>query len=473
MARSVLAAAGLVFLAATTAAAQITNNYWLAVPPPSVGAPLKPPAPPEVPNVPFAAAHNVPVLATVSIDRDFKLVGPFAPLWLGPGAVALLGKRHGQITLQAWFGEHFASSRTIADPQTVNGGTILDLTVSRDGRRLAIAAAADDKLQIWLRDTQSSSPASVVATIDGHCDKAGLAWADPNTLAVGAQMQQSAPWPQSESPVILPGQESQPASPAQPAHNLYIVQLGAQQAPTRVELDCLAHLDPAALVWSPDGHFAVGPHRERGWMLIDRDKTACMPIKTPGIAPAGFIDWGDKSRSFLFTATPQRFPDQGHIGVMEYEIASHKPRLLASPATAADYVGAGKIVVLGSRRLSAAAMAAGANTLYPVEVGWIDPGESELNIIPTGFLSTASELLHAHLSTSPARSLVATSFLTPNPKGPFTVMMWLSAAAHNGGVLGTGRMGAMLSSWSPDGDKLAVLAGLPGHPMLAIVASPQ
>jgi hypothetical protein len=34
-------------------------------------------------------------------------------------------------------------------------------------------------------------------------------------------------------------------------------------------------------------------------------------------------------------------------------------------------------------------------------------------------------------------------------------------------------MGSMLASWSPDGSKLAVLAGLPDHPTLAIVGAPQ
>src|SRR5579863_10151093 len=201
MKRSVPAALGLAFLAASTAVAQFTgNNYYLTLPPAAVGGPPKPPPAPELPNVPFAAAHNVQLAGMVKIDKEFKLLGPWAPLWLGSGAVALLGTRRGQITMLAWYGDHLASSRVMADPATVGGGAILDMAVSRDGNRLAIVAAAGDKLQIWLRDTQSAAPASVAATIDGHCDKAGLAWLDHGTLAVGAQMQPSAEPPSSESP---------------------------------------------------------------------------------------------------------------------------------------------------------------------------------------------------------------------------------------------------------------------------------
>ncbi len=473
MTRSVLAAAGLVCLAASMAAAQIANNYFEAAPPSSSIVPMPPP-PPEIPNVPFAAAHNVQVEATIAINKDFKLLGPWAPLWLGTKAVALMGTRHGEITMLAWSGDQFAGSRVVADSQTVKGGAILDMAASRDGRHLAIAAAAGEKLQIWLRDTQSGAPATVAATIDGHCDKAGLAWLNPNTIAVGAQIHSSASVQPSDSSIIAPQQQSSPAPPPEVTHNLYIVQIGAPQRPPAVGLDCLSDIDPATLTWSPDGRYAVGQTDEEvKWTLIDRVKASCQPLKLPNVVPAGFLEWDDRSGAFLFTAMPARSPDPGHIGVMEYAVASHKARLLASPATAAAYVGGGRIAVLGSQRLNAAAMAVNPDALFPAEIAWIDSGQSQLNIVPTGLRSTAAELLRAHLRYSTAKGLVATSFLTPHPKGPFTVLMWLSAAAHNGGVLGTGRMGGMLESWSPDGNKLAVLAGLPDHPTLAIMASPQ
>ncbi|HEY2107324.1 MAG TPA: LpqB family beta-propeller domain-containing protein [Candidatus Binataceae bacterium] len=471
MRRSVLAALGLVFLAASPAIAQFTgNNYFLALPPGPVGRPPKPPPAPESPNGPFAAARNVQLGGMVRIDKEFKLLGPWAPLWLGSKAVALLGTRHGQITMLAWSGDHFASSRVMADPAAVGGGQILDMAVSRDGNRLAIVAGGGDRLQIWLRDTQSAAPAAMVATIDGRCEKAGLAWLDPGTLAVGAQLQPGAQAP-GESPIITPEQMEQPAA-SEPTRSLYIVQLGQRQAPASLDLECIKHLDPTALTWSPDGHYAVGRSDEPGkWTLVDRAKAGCEAINMPGIVPAGFIDWEDQSHRFLFTATPANAPDPGHIGVMEYILASHKTRLLASPATAAAYAGGDKIAVLGSQRLNALAMAANAAVLFPAEIAWIDPGQSQLDIVPTGFSATGAELLHAHLTFSAAKSMLAASFLTPNPKGAFAVLMWLSTAAHDGGVLGTGRMGNMLASWSPDGSKLAILAGLPDHPTLAIVAA--
>jgi hypothetical protein len=462
----------MVVLAAAAAAAQIANNYFEALPPASTAVAPKAPPPPEIPNVPFAPARNVHVEAMVSI-KDFSLLGPWAPLWLGNKAVALLGTRRGRVTMLAWYGEDFSNSRVVADAQTVQGGAILDMAISRDARRLAIAAAGGDKLQIWLRDTHSSAPATVIATIDGHCDKAGVAWLDADTLAVGALLHPGTPPPASESAIIGPAQQV-PAAPPAPRRSLYIVRTDAKQAPAAMAPDCLGSLDPVTLTWGPGGRYAVGQNDEQAqWALLDRTKAVCQAIRLTGIVPTGFIEWEEKSRSFLFTAVPVGSPDPGHIAVMEYTIATHKARLLASPATAAVYVGGGKVAVLGSRRLNAAAMAANPEALFPAEIAWVDPMQSELNIVPTGFLSTAAELLHAHLRYSAAKGLVATSFQTPHPKAPFTVLMWLSAAGHNGGVLGTGRLGSMLESWSPDGSQLAVLAGLPDHPTLAIVAAPQ
>lgn len=473
--RSVLTALGLLFLAATAAMAQFTsNNYWLTLPPAVGGAPPKPPPPPQIPNVPFAPMHTAQLAGMVSIDKEFKLLGPWAPLWLGSGAVALLGTHNGRTTMLAWYGDHFASSRVIADPATVGGGVILDMAVSRDGNRLAIVANAGDKLKIWLRDTQSAARASLAATIDGRCDKAGLAWLDRGTLAVGAQLQPSAESPSRESPIITPEEQGQPAAPAEPERSLYIIKLGQQQPPGTLDLECVKHLDPTTLTWSPDGQYAVGPSDEPGkWTLIARAKAACVTTNMPGIVPAGFIDWEDNSSSFLFTATPASSPDPGHIGVMEYIVASRKTRLLASPATSAVYVGGDTVAVLGSQRLNAMAIARNPAALFPAEIAWIDPGQAQIDIVPTGISSTAAQLLHAHLTYSGSNHLLATTFLTPNPKGAFAVLMWVSAAARIGGVLGTGRMGSMLASWSPDGSKLAVLAGLPDHPTLAIVAAPH
>jgi Lipoprotein LpqB beta-propeller domain len=473
MTRSFIAAALLVCLAVSTAAAQ-SNVYWEAIPPQftAEGAKLKAA---EIPNVPFAGAPNVRVAGEVSIARAFKLLGLWAPLWLGPNMVALPGTLNKQVTLMAWYGERFNRSRVVADSSTVHGAGILDMAVSRDGKRLAIAATTGDKLQIWQRDTQSDAPASLAATIDGACDKAGLAWLNQDTVAVGVQFKQNpapAPVP-SESPIVIPGQQEQPAGP-QIQRALYIVQLAGGRPPANIDLDCLKHVEPWTLTWSPDSRYALGLSEEQpGWTVIDRVKPACETITVPGIVPAGFIEWGGDSTRFLFTATPTRWPDPAHVGVMEYRLTSHKGRLLASPATAASYVGGARIAVLGSQRLNAAAIAANPDKFFPAEIAWIDPGQSELNIVPTGLSSTAADLLRAHLRFSAANGLVALSFETANPKTTFAVLMWLAAAGNSGGVLGTGRMGTMLMSWSPDGAKLAVLAGLPDHPTLEIVAAPR
>ncbi|HZY59529.1 MAG TPA: LpqB family beta-propeller domain-containing protein [Candidatus Binataceae bacterium] len=466
-------AVGIVCLAASAASAQMPN-YWLATPPSVVGAPPAPPPPPEIPDVPFAAARDVQSVATLKIDKDFKPIAPQAPLWMGSNEVALLGTRHGQITLLAYYGEHFANSRVLADPSTVRGGTILDMAVSRDGRRLAIAAATHDKLQIWLRDTNGDAPASVAAAMDGAYSKAGIAWLDAATLAVGTQSAAiAAPTPTPAPDATQPPTDN-PQPPAEPTRSLHVVKIGAQEEPASLDLDCLEQVDPTAILWSPDGNYGIGQVDEQDkWMLIDRSKVSCEALKLPAIAPAGFIAWEKESRQFLFTATPARLRDTSHVGVMEYSLKLHKARLLASPATAAAYVNAGRIAILGSRHLNAAMIVRSPDTLMGAEIAWINPGQGELNIVPTGFKTTAAELLGARLRYS-VKGLLATSFQTPGPKGAFTVLLWLSAASDNGGVLGTGRIGRMTAAnWSPDGSKLAVLAGLPETPTLAIIASPQ
>ncbi len=126
------------------------------------------------------------------MNKDYKVTGPWPPLWLGPKEIGLLATHHDRVTLIAFYGEHFAKSRVLADTSTVNGGKILDMAVSHDGMRLAIAVASNNKLQIWTRDTQEDSPASVAATMDEACDKAGVAWLGPETVAVGAECAPSA-----------------------------------------------------------------------------------------------------------------------------------------------------------------------------------------------------------------------------------------------------------------------------------------
>ncbi len=447
------------------AAAQ-TNNYWLTLPPASVGAPPKPPPAPEIPDLPFAGARHVQVRATVKIPDDLKLIGPVAPIWLGADAVALpVRQKHG-VALMAWEGDHFDQARMVADSSTVKGAAILDMAISRDGKRVAIAADLPEQLQIWIRETHGAAPASVVGTIDGACRRAAVAWLDAQTVAVGAQMAPDAA-PSEQSP----DQENAPSNP--PRRRLYVVHPGEQQSPAALELECLDRIDPASLTWSPDGSFALAREEEGGpWTLVDRAKSKCTPIKVPGLTVGQILDWDSDSRSFLFTAAPQVAPDPAHAGVMEYTVASHKARLLASPATAAAYAGEGAVAVLGSRRLNAPAIAAAPHAIYPAEIAFMDPSRSRMEILPTGFDSTAAALLHGYLTGS-ASGLLAASFQVPHPKGAFTALVWMSPAAHNGGVLGTGRGGTMVARWSPDSTRLAVLAGLPDHPILAIVAAPH
>lgn len=470
MMRSVFFAAVMVCLAAFSASAQMPN-YWEATPPSIMRAPLTPPSAPELPEVPFAATRGVQVEATVTVDKNYKITGPWPPIWLGPREVALVVMHRNQITLVAFYGEHFTRTRVLADASTVNGGKILDMAVSRDGKRVAVAAVSDNKLQIWTRDTRGDTPASVTATIDQACDKAGIAWLDPDTLAIGAQCEAKPVLP---SPLNLPT-AGQPANPAQPGHRLLLVQVGAQQEPANLDLDCLDQIDPTSLSWSPDGGYAVAQKvEERNWVLIDRAKARCQQVKLAGVLPLNLIEWEKGEHRFLFTAAPARAPDPAHIGVMEYTVASQTARLLGSPAVSAVYLAGGGVAIMGSHRLTAAVMMSNPNLLVPAEVAWVDPLRSQLSIIQTGFSTTAAELLSATLRYSPARQLLATSFQTPGHKSPFTVLLWLSAVSKSRGVLGTGRVGhRMLSSWSPDGTSLAVLAGLPERPTLAIVAAPQ
>ncbi len=265
-----------------------------------------------------------------------------------------------------------------------------------------------------------------------------------------------------------------PQTPAEPGRSLHIVRVGAQQEPASLDLDCLEQIDPTTILWSPDGSYGLGQSgEEQKWWLIDRSKARCDALKLPGIVPVGFIEWAKGSSGFLFTATPAGMRDTPHLGIMEYSLNTHKARLLASPAATAAYVSGGRVAVLGSRHLSAALMVKSPDVLIPAEIAWINPEQGELNIVPTGLKTTAAELLGARIRYS-ARGLLETSFQTPGPKAAFTVLLWLSATSNSGGILGTGRIGkTMLANWSPDGTKLAVLAGMPEHPTLAIVASPQ
>src|SRR5579875_3648131 len=330
MLRFVLATVSLVCLAASVAAAQ-SNNYWLTFPLPGFHRRHKPKPPPEIPYVAFAPARDVQLAAVVKIAPDLKLIGPVAPLWLGPDAVALPVTRNGRLALAAWTGNYFATLRVIADSATVHGANILDLAVNRDGSRVAIAAAGSDGVQIWIRDTNGDAPALAVANLGVNSDKAGISWLNTDTLAAGVQLQAASNQP-NQSPIITPGQ-----TPAQrePQRAIYIVKPGQPQPASILDLQCAGQIDPTSLLWSPDGNFAIAHSQEPAtWTLIDRAQRSCSVISLPAIIPGQFLLWNDKSRSFLFTAVPQASPDPAHVGVMEYSIDSHRARLLASPPAA-------------------------------------------------------------------------------------------------------------------------------------------
>jgi hypothetical protein len=466
--RSVLAAVGLVCLAVSVAAAQ-SNTYWLTFSLPGFLRRHKAKPPLEIPDVPFAPAHNVPLSGIVKIPPGLKLIGSVAPLWLGPDAVALPVMRNDSLALIAWQGDHFGSVRVVADSATVHGANILDMAVNRDGSSVAIAAAVSDGLQIWVRNTNGDAPASVVAKIGVVSEKAGISWLNANTLAVGLQVQALSP-ESNESSITAPDQEQAPAPPEEPERSIYIVRPGQQQPISTLDVACVGHIDPTNLLWSPDGNFAIAHSQKPGaWTLIDRPQTSCEAISLPAIIPEQFLVWDNESRRFLFTAAPQRSPDPAHIGVMEYAVDSHKARLLASPAAAAAYAD-GTIVVLGSQRLNAAALLVNRDVLFPAEIALIDPKQSQLQIVPTGLNTTAAALLHGYVSASEL-GVLAISFRVPALKYPFSALLWMSV--HAGGVLATGRIGTMVGRWSPDGSRVAVLAGLPDDPTLAIVALPH
>jgi hypothetical protein len=466
--RSVLAAVGLVCLAASVAAAQ-SNTYWLSLPLPGFHHRHQAKPPPEIPDVPFAPAHNVQLAGIVKVAPALKLIGSVAPLWLGPDAVALPVTRNGSLALIAWQGGHFGSLRVVADSAAVHGANIQDMAVNREGSRVAIAAAVSDGLQIWIRNTNGDAPAALAATIGVNSEKAGISWLNANTLAVGVQLQAAATEP-TESPIVTPGQEQAPAQPAPPETGIYIVKPGAAQPVSTLDVECAGHIDPTSLLWSPDGNLAIAHSTERGpWTLIERAKASCTAISLRGIIPGQFLVWENKSRGFLFTAAPQASPDPAHVGVMEYTIDSHQARLLASPAAAAAYAG-GKIAVLGSHRLNAGALAANRDALFPAEIALIDSSRSQLQIVPTGLSTTAAALLGGYLSASQS-GVLAISLRVPALKYPLAALLWMSA--HGAGLLATGRIGTMVARWSPDGARLAVLAGLPDAPTLAIVALPH
>lgn len=457
------------FLAAT-AGAQI-SNFWLSAPGPPTPSPRPTPSA-QLHRAPLQPASGVAIDTRLPLANGFSLVGPWPPLWVGEDEVALLGKRAGHLTLVAFMGDRFSQTRTLIDLPSAGKRTLMDFALGPAHKRFAVAFATGSQLELQILPANGKGAPKTMATLKGDYLHASVKWLDPKTLMIGAVEKSG----EEDGSGDQNGAEPPNTRPRLMGH-LYLLSPSASSAPTDFDPGCRGAINPLQLHWNAKGSLAIaygGAAGNRRWYLIEHERSRCSALDLRGLIPVRFLQWGPASARFLFTAVPRNTPAPAALGVFEYSIRHHAAYLIARPAAAAAFTEGTQIVALGSRNLKPPTLARNPDLLMPAEVGGLNAARSELRLVPLGVTVRAASLMNGLITYSAAHKMAIIGLYAPGAGGDFPALLWLSASLERAGVIASGEShGLLIPSWSPDGSKIAVIAGTPEHPLAAILQSPR
>ncbi|HUY28085.1 MAG TPA: hypothetical protein VMV27_11750 [Candidatus Binataceae bacterium] len=412
---------------------------------------------------------GIQVISTIVLPRGFSPLAGHPPLWLQNGnEIGVAGSSGGHLVVLGFSGPGWHNSRVLAaetGPGSAEPGRILDMAASPDGMTLAIAVAvaAQNRLDIVMRDLIATGPGRPITSFDGSYDMASLSWLNVNSVAISLA-------PSATQPVIPPPAPDDSGLPPEPlpkpSQGLQILVVAGPGSVVPMKLKCAV----GKLYWSPLGAYGVSAGGAGlSPALIDRRHSTCTRIAAN--PPVRVLGWkpGDES-AFLFV---QPIPASKSLGVFKHEIASGRDKLIAVSSGAAGYTLTGSILALGNRKLTFKAI--DANPFVPVtaELGIFDRDQPEIAIKQLGFKTVPPMLAASTMAYSRATDRAAIQ--TFQPANPVALRKIITYTIHADSAFqiayGPARGVAELS-WSPKGQWIAIVDGDATGAALTIILPP-
>lgn len=424
--------------------------------------PSKGKATPAVSPPPYAArtatleiTAGLKVAGVVSLPADFEPDMSRAPLWLGGGSeFGVLGTRDGNGMMLGIGGVGLSSQRVVLEDDGDGAAErLLDVAISRDGRRLATAMAAGsiDRLDINLADASNPDKSHRIASLDGQFDSAQLTWLTSGKLALVAHG-------------AAPANDQVGSKAATvPISGLYLITEGPPSSTRRLDrIKCPL----SALAFSPNDAIAVVEGGDgTPPAIIDLRHAKC--VSYPSAAPLQVLGWAPNSSAFLY-----RTPDQA--GVFRFDLQRGQRSAIAISSGAAAYASDGTIIAFGSQELSWRRAIAQPMAPVKAQIALFDPHQNLITINSLGFVTPPLLLAQSTMIWSRASDEAIIDTALPGRTELVREIIEYAYPTREAFVLAHGPVrGPIAVSWSPDGKQVAIVDGDQTHYTLSVITPPR
>jgi hypothetical protein len=399
--------------------------------------------------------------ALVKTPPGFAPIAGQPPLWLQGGKeIALPGTLDGRTQVLGFSSGGYKKMRLVAADggPGASHGKIVGLAASPDGMTLAVAVAEPGRIEIVLRYVISNGESSV-ASFDGSFHAVSLNWMAPHTLAVGLAGEPTAA--SADSGSMRPGAPNAGGSPAQTG-GLFLIHVVGAVTVEQIKLACQVSM----LVFSPDMRFAVGEgDAQTPPSLFDSRNGDCRQVTLE--EPIRVLGWAPQDAAFLYSAPPGRARGPG---VYRYAIATGTTELIAVSSGAAAYTGAGTIMALGNRALTAQTAMSAPDRRVTAEIASFDPKEKQSLVNTLGTPTTPSMMMASTMTYSHGFAELALQLYVAGPDGAIREIVTYSIIDRKAFVLASGPFrGTAVIGWSPHANQLVIFDGDGTSGALAVI----
>ncbi len=447
MLRSVLIV--ILALAAVSVASCSTANVHKPAHPPFVGR-----------STTLEVTRGIKVLTNVQMPDGFAPIPTRAPIWLRDGdEIGVIGTQAGHTIMYGLGGAAWRTGRILAaetGPAAAEEGTIADLAASPNGLTLATAMVAQggNRVDVIIRDLIATGAGNVIASFNGRYNSISMNWLNNATIALALRRH---PEPlesgvNEETPKSDPDQADVEAPPNRPDGLQLIVVTGAGSV-APVNFPC----PMSALSWSAHGVYAVGQGDAGARpVILDRRNSTCTKFHVP--VPIHVLDWDeDDEGSFLYVGPD---PLRRTIGVFKYNIATGTENLVGVSTGAAAFAGSSNTITLGNQKLTFRMAIERPEAALLAQVALSRPEQSELDVKPLGFDTTAEMLAQSTIEFSKGADEAAMQVYAPSLPVPWRKIVTYSLKYDSAFLLAEGpASGTVTMSWSLKGRWLAFLDG--------------